>query len=186
MLVVIFLFRLQIIKNKKTLQARTQQKDYRLKTENQKMSEFKFKQFTIKQDKTAMKVSTDSVLLGAWFDFNHPKKILDVGTGTGLLAIMAAQKFPNSKITAVEIDNEAFIEAEENIKNCRWNKIIEVFQVDFIDFSKKEQTKYDLIVSNPPYFENQLRSTDIKKRIARHTDTLTFADLIKSVEKLMN
>jgi len=149
------------------------------------MSEFRFKQFTIKQEKTAMKVSTDGVLLGAWANFNKPKTILDIGTGTGLLAIMAAQKHPESEITAIEINNEAYTEAKINAQNCTWNKRIKLIHADFLDFSKNEQKKFDLIISNPPYYENQLPSTEEKKRIARHNDSLPFNHLIASVSKII-
>lgn len=150
------------------------------------MSEFRFKQFTIIQEKTAMKVSTDGVLLGSWINYENPKKILDIGTGTGLLTLMAAQKFPNAEITAIEIDTEAYEEAKENVKNCPWKHRITLINEDFKEFTKKTAEKYDLIISNPPYFENQLKPPNFQKKIAKHTDNLTFEELISNTSKILN
>ena len=150
------------------------------------MSEFRFKQFSIKQDKTAMKVSTDGVLLGAWIASKKPKRILDIGTGTAILSIMAAQKFPEAQITAIEIDNDAFLEAKENINNCPWKKRLKIFNTDFFDFCKISIEKYDLIISNPPYFDNQLKPRDKKKRIAKHSESLAFDKMIAEVSKILS
>ncbi len=149
------------------------------------MSEFRFKQFTIKQQKTAMKLSTDAVMLGAWIDAKKPKNILDIGTGTGILSIMSAQKFPLAHITAIEIDFDAFSEASENIANCKWNKQIKILNTDFFDFCKTSKEKYDLIISNPPYFDNQLKPANKQKRIAKHSDTLPFDKMIAQVSRIL-
>ena len=123
---------------------------------------FKFKQFTIHQDKCAMKVGTDGVLLGAWAECANAKGILDIGTGTGLIALMIAQR-SNAKIDAVEIDETASKQAKENIKKSLWNDRIEILNISFQDFSKSTNEKYDLIVSNPPYFQNSLYAPDEKR-----------------------
>ncbi len=147
------------------------------------MSNFRFKQFTIEQDQTAMKVNTDGVLLGAWTVAENPKEILDIGTGTGVIAIMMAQKFPQSNIVAVEIDKNAAEQASQNVQNCPWNDRITIFNDDFSNFAQKNTKKFDLIVSNPPFFENQLKSTNKQREIARHTTLLSFEKLTKNVAK---
>lgn len=147
---------------------------------------FKFKQFVIQQDKTAMKVGTDGVLLGAWITSNLPKKILDIGTGTGLIALMLAQKFTKSEIIAIEIDKKAYLQATENVKNSNWKNRIKVINEDFLKFAQKTKSKFDIIVSNPPFFENQLFPTNKQRLIARHNLTLPFSKLIKSTSKLLS
>ena len=150
------------------------------------MSEFRFKQFTIIQDKTAMKLSTDSVLLGAWADAKNPAKILDIGTGTGVIALMLAQRFKNAEITAIEIEKNAFCEAKKNAKNSPWHNRINILHNDFLNFAKNTSIEYDLIVSNPPFFENQLLPNDKNKQIARHTTKLPFDKLSENVAKLLS
>lgn len=145
---------------------------------------FKFKQFTIHQDKCAMKVGTDGVLLGAWADCENAKNILDVGAGTGLIALMLAQR-SNAKIKAVEIDEAASIQAKENIKKSLWNDRIEIHNMPFQDFSKSINEKYDLIVSNPPYFQNSLYAPDKKRTDARHNSNLKLDDLLIGVLNLL-
>ena len=115
---------------------------------------FQFKQFTIWHDKCAMKVGTDGVLLGAWAETENSQKILDIGTGTGLIAIMLAQRYSLSQITAIEIDEAAAAQAKMNIARSPWTKRIQVICNDFSLF--RTESKYNLIVSNPPYFVNAL------------------------------
>jgi len=147
---------------------------------------FHFKKFTIHQDKCAMKVGTDGVLLGAWVEVDEARKILDIGTGTGLIAIMLAQrtKFA-AEIDAVEIDQNAFDQAEFNVFNCTWNRKIALHHIAFQDFAEQTLRRYDLIVSNPPYFSNSLKSATLEKNLARHNDSLPFKDLITSAAKIM-
>ena len=146
---------------------------------------FKFKQFTIYQEKTAMKVGTDGILLGAWADVYDTQKCLDIGTGTGLISLILAQK---SKvfIDAIEIENEAFEQAKENISKSNFEKQIKVFFTDFQSFFKKNKTKYDVIISNPPYFKNSLKSNIQARKLARHNDTLSFEDILEGTSKLLN
>lgn len=124
-----------------------------------------------------MKVGTDGVLLGAWCDVAGKKNVLDVGTGTGLIALMVAQRSQPATIDAIEIDEAAYYEACYNIENSPWSERISVVHIDFSDWCDKEK-KYDLIVSNPPYFTNGILPTDGKRKIARHCETLTFDKLI--------
>ena len=139
---------------------------------------FRFKQFTIYQDKTAMKVGTDGVLLGCWVNASNPKNILDVGTGTGLIALISAQRFKNSKITAIDINNDAYLQAKDNVNNSVFKNQIEVLNTSLQDFSRLSKKKYDLIISNPPYFQKSLKSNSEAKNIARHDIELTYSDLI--------
>lgn len=150
------------------------------------MSEnFKFKQFTIWHDKTAMKVGTDGVLLGAWTQNNNPENILDIGTGTGLIAIILAQK-TTAKITAIDLDTDAYNQTKQNISLCKWKNKIIAENISFQDFYKKQKTKFDLIVCNPPFFENSLKSQNKQREIARHTNWLPFEELIEGVSQIIS
>jgi tRNA1Val (adenine37-N6)-methyltransferase len=146
---------------------------------------FHFKQFTIHQDRVAMKVGTDGVLLGAWTDVSGCQTILDVGTGTGLLALMMAQRQPMATIHAVEISEEAAHQANENFKASPWKERIHLFPVSLQDFSRQCPTKYDLIICNPPFFENSLKAPDQHRRLARHADELPFELLIREAYALI-
>ena len=146
---------------------------------------FAFKQFIIKQDKCAMKVGTDSVLLGAWIMPADSKRILDIGSGTGVIALMLAQK-TFAKIDAIDIDENAFIQAKQNVSNSEFSKQIIVIHSAFQDYLKIPTEKYNLIVTNPPYFEQSLKSTDEQRSQARHADVLPFEDLIDGVVKLLD
>lgn len=137
---------------------------------------FKFKQFTINQDRCAMKVGTDGCLLGAWADLSNSRRILDVGCGSGLIAIMAAQRCAQAMITGVELDSEAASQAQENAEASSWNERIEIVHEDFLNYSPKEQ--YDTILSNPPYFTAGMKCPDEKRSKARHDDSLASGDLL--------
>jgi tRNA1Val (adenine37-N6)-methyltransferase len=149
---------------------------------------FSFKQFTIHQDRCAMKVGTDGVLLGVLAPVLVPAensmRILDIGTGTGLVAIMLAQRTGGgAQISAVEIDSEATVQARENASETPWK--IDVYNNSIQDFALECQEKFDLIVSNPPFFVNSLKAPEKSRNTARHTDTLSFEDLVISAEKLL-
>lgn len=146
---------------------------------------FAFKKFTVKQERNAMKVGTDAVLLGAWVKTYGVRRALDIGTGTGVIAMMLAQKC-GCDIDAIDIDPEAAIEAKENVANCPWADRIHVQNVSLQDFSRITDDKYDLIVSNPPYFVDSLPSSEANRTAARHTVLLSFEDLINSAIKLLN
>lgn len=137
---------------------------------------FEFKQFTIYQDASAMKVGTDGVLLGAWADIKNKNNILDIGTGTGLIAIMAAQRNKSAIIDAIDIDSKACIQAEENAKGTKWCNRINVINTSLQDFSTDD--KYDLIISNPPFFNNSTKAAGKQRTVARHTYNLPHQKLI--------
>ncbi len=145
---------------------------------------FKFKQFTIEQDKCAMKVGTDGVLLGAWVDIENADNILDVGTGTGLIALMLAQR-SQAMIDAIDIDKDAYEQAKDNSTNSPFGERIQVYHQSFAYFKASTTKQYDLIVSNPPYFVDSLKSPEIKRTLARHNDSLLLDDLIRIGKTLL-
>jgi tRNA1Val (adenine37-N6)-methyltransferase len=146
---------------------------------------FKFKQFTIIQEKSAMKVGTDGVLLGAWTSCENAKTILDIGTGTGLIALMLAQK-SEAQITAIEIDAQAANEAKQNVENSPWGNRISVFNESIQEFTNKYPSKYDLIVSNPPFFSKSKKAENEARTLARHNDNLSLIDLMSCADLLLN
>lgn len=148
-------------------------------------SSFAFKQFTIKQDKCAMKVGTDAVLLGAWVIPNGSANILDIGTGTGIIALMLAQK-SKAQIEAIDIDENAVIQAKQNISESKFSTSVVVSHISLQEFSKSSNKKFSLIVTNPPYFEQSLKSSNAQRSHARHADVLPFEDLIEGVLKLLD
>jgi len=159
-----------------------QENDIRLKVVLNKVM-FTFKQFAIKQQRTAMKVGTDGVLLGSWVQPPSPcKNVLDIGTGTGLLALMLAQRF-RLPIDAVEIDIDAALEATENVRNSPFLDYITVVNSDIRFFETTK--KYDLIVCNPPFFVDSMQCPNVKRSQARHSDNLTFEVLLSVVERLL-
>lgn len=145
---------------------------------------FIFKRFTIYQDKCAMKVGTDGVLLGAWIDADGMQRILDVGTGTGLIAIMLAQR-TKAIIEAVEIDEDAALQARQNAEASPWHDRIIVYHTSFQEFALQSASRYDLIVSNPPYYHNALKATAKSRTTARHAMSLDYQNLIEYSEKLL-
>jgi len=147
-------------------------------------SYFRFKQFTVRQEKSAMKVGTDGILLGAWTRIQDCKKILDVGTGTGLIALMLAQR-SEAEITAIEIERNAATEAEQNVKNSPWEDRINVQNISFQEYAASNQSRFDLIVSNPPFFNHSLKAKNRQRRLARHSDSLPLPELVYCSEKLL-
>jgi tRNA1Val (adenine37-N6)-methyltransferase len=145
---------------------------------------FRFKKFTIFQDMSAFKVGTDGVLLGASADITGVSSILDIGSGTGLISIMLAQR-SNACITAIEPDHKSFIQTCENVNRCDWKDRIKVENTDLQNFKPKDG-KFDLIVTNPPYFSDSLKNPDPRKSAARHNDSLTTKELLEGVVKFLN
>lgn len=131
-----------------------------------------------------MKVGIDGVLLGCWANVDNTQHILDIGTGTGLIALMLAQR-SNASIDAIDIDEDAVIQAAGNIKNSPWPDRINVQYLSLQNLAETAGKEYDLIVSNPPYFVNSLKSPDLKRQIARHTDMLTHEEIILAAKKLL-
>ncbi len=153
---------------------------------------FTFRKFTIRQDRCAMKVGTDGVLLGAWAgegitELQSIKNILDIGTGTGLIALMSAQRFPDAMVTAIDIDKDATEQAMENIHNSPFTHKINVLCKSLQEYIEDEtvQGKYDIVVCNPPFFDNSLTCPDPRRTTARHNSTLPFASLMKGARILM-
>lgn len=146
---------------------------------------FAFKEFTIQQDLCAMKVGTDAVLLGAWVNPSESKNILDIGTGTGIIALMLAQK-SNAYIKAIDIDEHAVTQAQQNVRSSKFASKIDVFQISFQEFVSQTDEKFDLMVTNPPYFEQSLKSSDEQRSNARHADVLPFETIIDGVVKLLH
>ncbi len=145
---------------------------------------FTFKQFHIDHSRCAMKVGTDGTLLGAWAELPEREcHILDIGTGTGLIAIMVAQRTASAHITAIDIDAECVAQARENVAACPWSDRIEITESSLQDF--RCDRKFDVIVSNPPYFIDSLLSPDAARTTARHTATLSFEDLAAGVMRLL-
>ncbi|MBQ7472671.1 MAG: methyltransferase [Prevotella sp.] len=147
---------------------------------------FRFKQFTIHQDRCAMKVGTDGVLLGAWAEGGS--NILDIGTGTGLIACMMAQRFPDARVQAIEIDEAACQQAKENISASPFSERIFITNTslqEYITTPSDGTRKFDSVVCNPPYFVNALKAPDAQRNLARHADTLPFSSLAKGVQALL-
>ncbi len=143
---------------------------------------FEFKQFKVIHEKSAMKVGIDGVLLGVWSNFDNCQRILDVGTGTGLLSLMAAQR-SKAIIDAVEIDSDAALEAELNFSNSGWSERLNISKMSFQDFETDK--RYDHIISNPPFFENSLKPNDEKRLKARHTDSLSLDELLAKAKQYL-
>jgi tRNA1Val (adenine37-N6)-methyltransferase len=144
---------------------------------------FQFKQFTIKQDRSGFKVGTDGVLLGAWADIYGSETALDIGTGTGLLALMLAQR-SDAKITAIEIDRASFEQAGENIMDSAWSKRISLIHSPLQKFTARD--KFDMIVSNPPFFQDSLRPASGSLGISKHDILLSLDELTVIVPRLMH
>lgn len=147
---------------------------------------FRFKQFAIQQDRTAMKVCTDACVLGAWSGIETGTRMLDIGTGTGLLALMAAQRNPEARVDAVELDADAAGQARENVMASPFAKQIVVAQASIQAFAATVPPHfYDHILTNPPFYTNSLCSPDAAVNRALHTGELPFPDLIKAVDRVL-
>lgn len=144
---------------------------------------FTFRQFAIRQDKTAMKAGTDGVLLGAWCDVDNASTILDIGTGTGLIALMCAQRAADATITAIEIDQDAYHQAVENVNASRFKDQITVVNEDFRNYNNNQTFSH--IISNPPFFTETTGSPDKKRMLARQAESLPFDALIKGTATIL-
>jgi len=146
---------------------------------------FRFKQFSVFHDKCTLKVNTDAVLLGAYADVEKSKRILDIGTGSGVIALMLAQR-SGAIIDAVEIDPDSAKQAGANFLNSPWNSRLKVYCASFRDFFSSCHIKYHIIVSNPPFFCNSLKSPFPDKSLAKHNNNLTFEELLAGAIKLLH
>jgi tRNA1Val (adenine37-N6)-methyltransferase len=148
-------------------------------------SYFRFKQFTVQQSDAAMKVNTDGVLLGAWADVRGATRILDVGAGTGVIALMLAQRTTAALIDAVEIDIDSAMQATKNIIAAPWAERMRVFAMPFQTYATSTADSYDLIVANPPYFVDALLPDKKQRLLSRHAASLSYEDLISGVDALL-
>lgn len=146
---------------------------------------FRFKQFVVKQEGAAMKVGTDGVLLGAWVNLQSVESVLDIGSGSGVIALMIAQRC-SAKIEAVEIDNASAEQAKANFEASPWSERLTIRNVPFQNYFEINSTQFDLLVSNPPYFTRSLKSQIEERNLVRHTDQLPNDDLLKGVVKLLS
>ena len=147
---------------------------------------FRFKQFTIQQEQTAMKVGTDGVLLGAWASVPGPgSRVLDVGTGTGLIALMIAQRTSDVWVDALEIDPSSARQALDNFQNSPWKERIHCMQSSFQDYSSRCKSQYDLIICNPPFFSASAKTPSKERNLARHDDSLSLEDIFRGSVSLM-
>ena len=148
---------------------------------------FKFKQFTIQQDRCAMKIGTDGVLLGAWTPIeNNPFSILDIGAGTGIIALMLAQRSNAKQIDALEIDEEAYEQSVDNFENSPWSDRLFCFHAGLDEFVEEPEDEYDLIVSNPPFYKEDYKSENEQRDLARFADAMPFEDLIEAADLLLS
>lgn len=148
---------------------------------------FSFKQFSVEQDRCAMKVGTDSVLLGAWCPIvNNPKTILDIGSGTGILSLMLAQRTNSEQIDAIEIDEDAYEQCVENFENSLWNDRLFCFHADVEEFIDEPEDEYDLIISNPPFYTEDFKTDNLQRDLARFQDALPFEILIETAALLLS
>ena len=150
-----------------------------------KIKPFHFKQFYVFDDKSTMKVGTDAIILGAWSDTRNADNILDIGTGCGIIALMLAQK-SSAQITAIDIDKESIKQAKMNFRNSPWNDRLNTKQISMQEFVRSTNQKFDLIVSNPPYFSQSLKPENIKRKVARHYDTLSFSGICSDTKTILN
>jgi tRNA1Val (adenine37-N6)-methyltransferase len=147
---------------------------------------FEFKNFSVSDDRCAMKIGTDGVLLGATVNLDSAENILDIGTGSGVIALMIAQRC-NANIDAVELDKESALQAAENFKKSQWDNRLTSINTSVQDYVHDSKKKYDLIVCNPPFFNNSLKSPfNKRKNRAKHNDELSYDDLTNSAANLLN
>lgn len=154
------------------------------------MKPFQFKEFTVHQDKTAMKIGTDAVLLGAWTPIDHfPDSILDVGSGTGVIALMLAQRCDALTIDAVEIEEAAYEQTVENFERSDWGDRLFCYHTPFQDFAvemNEEEEVYELVVANPPFYTDDFETEDEARNKARFTSSLSFEALLKGVSQILD
>lgn len=148
---------------------------------------FSFKQFSVNQDKCAMKIGTDGVLLGAWCPVdNNPFSVLDIGAGTGILSLMLAQRSNAEQIDALEIDEDAYEQCVENFENSPWSDRLFCFHAGLDEFVDEPEDEYDLIISNPPFYSENYKTDDSQRDLARFQDALPFEELVEAADLLLS
>ncbi len=148
---------------------------------------FQFKQFSVNQDKTAMKVGTDGVLLGAWAPVNHnPFSVLDIGAGTGIIALMLAQRTNAEQIDALEIDEDAYEQAVDNFEISPWGDRLFCFHAGLDEFIEEPEDEYDLIVSNPPFYSEDYKTENEQRDLARFQDAMPFEEIVEAADLLLS
>lgn len=148
---------------------------------------FQFKQFTVKQDRCAMKVGTDGVLLGAWSPIpENCFSILDIGTGTGIIALMTAQRSQAEQVDAIEIDEDAYEQAVENFENSPWSDRLFCFHAGLDELIEEPEDEYDLIISNPPFYSENYKTEDDQRDLARFQDAMPFEILVEAADLLLS
>lgn len=148
---------------------------------------FTFKQFTVNQERCAMKIGTDGVLLGAWAPLiNNPNAILDIGAGTGILSLMLAQRSTAEQIDAIEIDEDAYEQCVENFETSPWGDRLFCFHAGLDEFVDHPEDKYDLIISNPPFYAEDFKTDDSQRDMARFQDAMPFEELIEAAALLLS
>ncbi|WP_138432871.1 tRNA1(Val) (adenine(37)-N6)-methyltransferase [Winogradskyella algicola] len=147
---------------------------------------FKFKQFTVKQDRCAMKIGTDGVLLGAWTSVKHnPFSVLDIGSGTGILSLMIAQRSHAEQIEAIEIDDDAYEQCSENFENSPWNDRLFCYHASLLEFVEEVEDAFDLIICNPPFYSEDYKTENKSRDLARFNDSMPFKHIIYAVAHLL-
>lgn len=148
---------------------------------------FQFKQFTIQQDKTAMKVGTDGVLIGAWTEIKQDVfSILDIGAGTGLISLIMAQRCDAEIIDSVELNEDAYIQTVENFEQSNWGDRLFCYHASLQEFADEIEDKYDLVISNPPFYTSTYKDLTEERAMARHSESLPYEDLLKGTSKLLS
>ena len=148
---------------------------------------FRFKQFSVAQDHCAMKIGTDAVLLGAWTNLDsQPNSILDIGAGTGILALMMAQRSGAELIDAIEIDDAAYEQCVGNFEASDWSDRLFCYHASLDEFTEEIEDQYDLIISNPPFYTDSFKTENEERNKARFEDAMPFTELLKSISKLLS
>lgn len=151
------------------------------------MSKFAFKQFSVQQDKCAMKIGTDSVLLGAWCPIdNNPFSVLDIGAGTGVLSLMLAQRSHAEQIDALEIDEDAYEQCVENFEASPWSDRLFCFHAGLDEFIEEPEDEYDIIISNPPFYSEDYKTDNSQRDLARFQDAMPFEELVEAADLLLS
>ena len=148
---------------------------------------FQFKQFSIQQDRCAMKIGTDGVLLGAWCPIgNNPFSVLDIGSGTGILSLMLAQRTQAEQIDAIEIDENAYEQCVENFETSPWSDRLFCFHAGLDEFVEEPEDEYDIIISNPPFYSEDYKTENEQRDLARFQDALPFEELVEAASLLLS